>query len=112
MKRILAGGLLLCLLLYCAGCGQTEDPSKETPVIGYSIDSLIIERWQRDRDVFVSAANQLGAEVDVQDAGGDVDKQIDLALAQQKLNNTNNKTPCLCPHMKTTGSFSQCTECQ
>lgn len=77
MKRILAGGLLLCLLLYCAGCGQTEDPSKETPVIGYSIDSLIIERWQRDRDVFVSAANQLGAEVDVQDAGGDVDKQID-----------------------------------
>ena len=41
MKRILAGGLLLCLLLYCAGCGQTEDPSKETPVIGYSIDDTV-----------------------------------------------------------------------
>ncbi|MDO4620413.1 MAG: substrate-binding domain-containing protein [Lachnospiraceae bacterium] len=44
--------------------------------IGLSVDSFIIERWVRDRDVFVAAAKDLGAEVNVQDAGGDVEEQI------------------------------------
>ena len=36
----------------------------------------MIERWLRDRDMFVSTAQGLGAEVNVQVAGGDVDEQI------------------------------------
>ena len=45
-------------------------------LIGLSFDSFVIERWTRDRDVFVSTANELGAEVNVQSAGGDVATQI------------------------------------
>ncbi len=43
--------------------------------IGFSFDSLVIERWQRDRDVFVSQAQEAGAKVNVQNAGGDVETQ-------------------------------------
>ena len=38
--------------------------------------SFVIERWLRDRDMFVSTAQSLGAEVNVQVAGGEVEEQI------------------------------------
>ena len=76
--------LLICLML-CAvplGCSQhgaqqnhTEN-SEVKPLIGISFDSFLIERWQRDRDVFVSTASELGAEVNVQIANGDLKEQI------------------------------------
>ena len=44
--------------------------------IGLTVDSFVIERWIRDRDVFVATARELGAEVNVQDAGADVKEQI------------------------------------
>lgn len=68
------------LLLW--SCGQQENQETEKietekkPQIGLSIDSLILERWQRDRDVFVSAAQELGAEVNVQNANGNTEEQI------------------------------------
>ena len=37
----------------------------------------MIERWIRERDVFVSTAMELGAEVNVQNANGDVKEQIE-----------------------------------
>ena len=81
LVKILA--LIMCLSLgLCAVCKAPEKnevtPTTEAagPVIGLSFDSFVIERWTRDRDVFVSAANELGAEVNVQSAGGDVDVQI------------------------------------
>ena len=37
----------------------------------------MIERWLRDRDVFVSTAQSLGAEVNVQNANGEVEEQIE-----------------------------------
>ena len=40
-----------------------------------SFDSFVIERWQRDRDIFVSTAKELGAEVNVQNANGDLEQQ-------------------------------------
>lgn len=43
--------------------------------IGMSFDSFVIERWQRDRDIFVSTAKELGAEVNVQNANGDLEQQ-------------------------------------
>ncbi len=43
--------------------------------IGMSFDSFVIERWQRDRDVFVSTAKTLGADVNVQNANGDIEEQ-------------------------------------
>lgn len=57
---------------------QTPEKVGERPVqIGLSIDSFVIERWIRDRDVFVSAAKEMGAEVNVQNANGDVNEQIE-----------------------------------
>lgn len=46
------------------------------PRIGLSLDTLKEERWQKDRDRFVSAAEKLGAEVLVQSANSDDTRQI------------------------------------
>lgn len=76
--------LLVVLVLLFTGCGGKEVESDNTSgeeekkiEIGMSFDSFVIERWQRDRDVFVSTAKELGANVNVQNANGDVDKQIE-----------------------------------
>ena len=75
--------LLLTLALCLTGCAQNAvkpAPGMDEPTsvqIGLSMDSFVIERWQRDRDVFVSHAKELGMEVLVQDAGGDVNEQIE-----------------------------------
>ncbi|MCD7883424.1 MAG: substrate-binding domain-containing protein [Lachnospiraceae bacterium] len=75
--------LFLFSLLSLTGCTQTDEITEtETPEtearfqIGLSFDSFVIERWLRDRDMFVSTAQSLGADVNVQVAGGDVDEQI------------------------------------
>ena len=74
--------LLLCLagLSGCqnaSGLPETSETEPEESIqIGITFDSFIIERWQRDRDVFVSAAQELGAEVNVQNANGDMEEQI------------------------------------
>ncbi len=54
---------------------ETEK-TQEKIQIGVTFDSFVIERWQRDKDVFVSAAKKLGAEVNVQNANGDLKEQI------------------------------------
>lgn len=74
--------LLLSFVITLTGCskkqeGEKEIGSKQKKIqIGLSFDSFVIERWQRDRDVFVSTAQELGAEVNVQNANGDVKEQI------------------------------------
>ncbi|TXK85205.1 D-xylose ABC transporter substrate-binding protein [Paenibacillus sp. N3.4] len=45
-------------------------------VIGLSIDTLLEERWQKDRDLFKAAVERLGAQIEVQAANGDDAKQI------------------------------------
>ena len=79
---ILSLALLLAAAL-AAGCGgKPQEPQKEEAKeedklqIGLSFDSFVIERWLRDRDMFVSTAQSLGAEVNVQVAGGVVEEQI------------------------------------
>lgn len=52
---------------------QTEGVHKTT--IGFSIDTLAIERWQRDLDVFMNKAKELGANVIVQNAGNNLEEQ-------------------------------------
>lgn len=53
-----------------------EEETADEIKIGMSFDSFVIERWIRDRDVFVSTAKKLGASVNVQNANGDVEEQI------------------------------------
>ena len=78
--------LLLSLILICsmilisckAPTGNIIVPEEDDGVvnIGLSIDSFVIERWQRERDLFVSKAEELGAVVNVQNANGDIETQI------------------------------------
>ena len=88
-KRIACLLLAFWMLLALLGCGTVEsgrendDGEEEKIQIGMSFDSFVIERWQRDRDVFVSVAKELGAEVNVQNANGVVEeqkKQIDYFI--------------------------------
>lgn len=70
---------LLLVLVSCSGPGKKRDASEEREEakirIGMSFDSFVIERWQRDWDVFVSTAKELGAEVNVQNANGEIEEQ-------------------------------------
>lgn len=78
---------LVCFCLFLSGC-KTQEAAESTDTavsggetadevkIGMSCDSFVIERWIRDRDVFVSTAKRLGASVNVQNANGDVEEQI------------------------------------
>ena len=75
--------VLILAAALAAGCGskpqelQKEEAKEEDKLqIGLSFDSFVIERWLRDRDMFVSTAQSLGAEVNVQVAGGVVEEQI------------------------------------
>ena len=68
----------------CIGCNNSDSSSKKEETqkdddniqIGMCFDSFVIERWQRDRDVFVATARDLGADVNVQAANGEVAEQI------------------------------------
>lgn len=72
---------VICLFTMtgCRGSDQvlleSQPEDKAEIQIGITFDSYIIERWIRDRDVFVATASDLGAEVNVQNANGSVDEQ-------------------------------------
>jgi len=82
-KKILIYVCLLILLIVqvLSGCenknetGTENDNANETIQIGLSFDSFVLERWTRDRDIFVSKAATLGAEVNVQNANGSLETQ-------------------------------------
>lgn len=80
MRRgLCTAGILALLLTGCSGKGQEKEKpvEEDTPLqIGLSFDSFVIERWTRDRDMFVSTAQSLGAQVNVQVANGNVQEQI------------------------------------
>ncbi len=72
----------MLLAITVTGCSKKQSDNKinfendKVLQIGFSFDSFVIERWIRDRDAFVMTAKELGAEVNVQVANGDVDTQI------------------------------------
>lgn len=84
--------LMLISALLCSfilgGCGSAvvtehtdtaaSDADKTGPSIGIVFDSFVIERWECDRDIFTSTAKELGANVIVGNANGDVNEQISI----------------------------------
>ena len=60
-NRKLLSLLMTLLILVMTGCGSADkstekvkEEDKKGIVIGLSIDSLVVERWQRDCDVFAA----------------------------------------------------------
>ncbi|WP_082306783.1 D-xylose ABC transporter substrate-binding protein [Bacillus sp. FJAT-27245] len=91
--------LLLLFLVFCVAAGGCEQwdkrktgPSRPQPQktvqsggrellqdklkIGFSMDTLLEERWMKDRDLFQRAVESLGAEVEILAANGDDALQI------------------------------------
>ena len=80
--------IILFILLLAASCKKNEvtvaprqprtnaTAAASNPItIGFSIDTLAIERWQRDMDVFINKAKEMGADVIVQNAGNSIEEQ-------------------------------------
>ena len=76
----------LFVFVFVAGCSKKNaEPAKQAAVkasgksqytIGFSIDTLAIERWRRDCDVFMNTAKEKNANVIVQNAGNSIEEQI------------------------------------
>ncbi len=80
-KRVLLGALAVALAvgMLSAGlssCTKRKKAVDHAPVIGFSLDSLVVERWRRDVDSFTKAAHDLGAEVALRVANQDANTQI------------------------------------
>lgn len=84
--------LIVSLLSGCGNDQPAEDSAQSNPppdedkiVIGFAMDTLVHERWLRDRDVFVAKAQELGADVKLQIANSDSreqERQVDYLLEQ------------------------------
>lgn len=79
MKKV---GLCLLVLLsvFMSGCKkeQTYKNEDDQILIGFISESMTVERWQRDRDIFVASAEKLGAQVIVKNAYEDSERQEEL----------------------------------
>lgn len=78
---ILAAALCGLALASCkkqkADFARSNDEAENSSriAIGFSIDTLAIERWRRDCDIFLNTAKDLGADVIVQNSGNSVEVQ-------------------------------------
>src|SRR3954447_18720888 len=89
MMKIWRASAVCCLLsVFLLSCvkGPQETTTSETraahagPVrIGFSMDTLKEERWQRDKELVEQRAKEKGASLDVQVANGSDDTQIKQA---------------------------------
>jgi D-xylose transport system substrate-binding protein len=75
-RRCVTSVLLIVALSFAFGCGRKQEGKI---LIGLSLDTLAVERWQRDADMFKKKAEELGARVFVQSANGDARAQNEQA---------------------------------
>ena len=86
MKKTTALAIILAVVFLTMSCTKKDgtdsdletvtSTEKDHPSIGFSIDTLAIERWRRDCDIFLNTAKESGTEVIVQNAGNSIDEQI------------------------------------
>src|SRR5262245_36353925 len=89
MRRSMSAVLVLLFSILVGACVSTNQPTNTTArkkkgpndpvVIGFSMDTLKEERWQRDKDLVEKRAKELGMQVFVQVANGDDNLQIKQA---------------------------------
>ncbi|MBO8164317.1 MAG: D-xylose ABC transporter substrate-binding protein [Brevibacillus sp.] len=95
--KILSMTMTTALALMLAACGQGAAPEQKPAdsgssasapagkqddgkiVVGFSMDTLKEERWQKDRELFEAKVRELGAEVLTQAANSDDAKQLSQA---------------------------------
>jgi D-xylose transport system substrate-binding protein len=73
MKKLFTAAALAAATLFAAGNASADAAH---PKIGFSIDDLRVERWTRDRDYFIEAAEKLGGKVFVQSADASEQRQM------------------------------------
>ncbi|HCO48813.1 MAG TPA: D-xylose transporter subunit XylF [Spirochaetaceae bacterium] len=73
----------LALVLALAGCdaAKKQKSKDKAPRIGFSLDSLVVERWKRDIDIFEKAVQEMGAEFILEVADQDASKQDEQVRA-------------------------------
>lgn len=77
-SRIVTKAGLVLLAGLVAACAPSERGSADRPDgirIGFSVDSLVVERWTRDTNAFIEAGEALGAEVLYRNALEDSERQ-------------------------------------
>ena len=81
MKRTVVF-LVAVLFVFVTGCTFTPTFKNEddSVIIGFITESMTVERWQRDRDIFVAKAEALGAQVIVKNAYEDSDLQVQFCM--------------------------------
>ncbi len=78
--------LLVMLFVIFMGCEvkQTFKNQDGKILIGYISESMTVQRWIRDRDIFVAKAEALGAQVIVQNAYEDSERQKEIGIEMIK----------------------------
>ncbi|AKS38490.1 ribose ABC transporter substrate-binding protein [Anoxybacillus gonensis] len=78
---VLASALTACGVVSSGNEGGSESSKKDDDkiVIGFSMDTLKEERWQRDKELFEAKVKELGAEVKTLAANGDDAAQLSQA---------------------------------
>lgn len=92
MSKLHAAMLFLVAAFAISGCGTAAGTNAGNAAsapkkirIGFAMDALKQERWQKDRDLFLARAAELGADVLLQTADGNDDaqmKQVESLLTQ------------------------------
>ena len=84
LKKFLFLSLILSFFISCTkqeAASSARQPRQSSSIpqhnitIGFSIDTLAIEPLQRDMDVFINKAKEMGATVIVQNAGNSIEEQ-------------------------------------
>ena len=73
MNKIISAAIMTAMLALSSSAALAD---AKNPKIGFSIDDLRVERWTRDRDFFIAAAEKQGAKVFVQSADASEQRQI------------------------------------
>ena len=81
MKKI-ATILIVIVMIFSSGCATNQKPINDDGIvkIGFIPETMTVERWQRDRDIFVAKAKELGAEVIVKNAYEDSQVQKEIGI--------------------------------
>jgi len=69
--------VLVMMLSALTACAKKENVEKEGILIGLSLDSIVVERWQRELEILVAKVDELGAKLDVQIANESIEKQTE-----------------------------------